>query len=244
MENVSDSVADHFVVNMENELEKRNKFLEYLDKWYLDAVKTSHDPATLHKEYSARRRETIQASQRVLDDLGKAHDRTVGVGKRPVLEHTIVKVPAEVPPRTHQAYGQNPVAPAIALPTGYQLVPLRSKVSGRRVAAGILALVFSLWATLVFAAAGESYNFSPGFADALLFLAMWGCFVCGIVIMAKSRSRAKGAPITLTVFTGIGFVGWITSHPYFSGPVQFTGPATIVTILILMTIELRKSKKP
>ena len=248
MENMSDFMAEEFVVNAEKELARRNRFLEYLNEWYLATVKTSQDRATLHLEYSARRRETIQASQRIIDNLGKTHDITVGIGKRPVLEPTIVKIPAEVPlaspPGTHHPYGQNPVDPTMLLPTGYRLVPLKSRISGRRVAAGILAVVFSLWATLVFAAATASYSFTPALGDVSLFLAMWGCFVCGIVIMAKSRSRAKGAPITLTVFTGIGFLGIITSTPYFSGLFQFMGPATSMSILILMIIDLRKSRTP
>lgn len=243
-------MAVQYVNEAEAEYLSRNHFLDELTEWYLTNAASSSDAASLHREYIAKRLEAVEMSKQRVQSIGRVHDSVVGPGRRPALDPYVTAVPQEAlpwnPPNPQlpgapNSYWQTPAAPLTGIPLGYQLVPVRSRISGQRVASGVMALVLSLLATLTFTAAITSYRYTPGFSVIPLFLAMWGCFVCGIVIMAKSRSRGRGAPVTLIIFTAVGLLGFLLQTYGIGGIGQFLGIPLSISILILIYLDMRKT---
>lgn len=254
MENIAESVAEKFLNEAEIEYVTRNELLMELDKSYLSDERDSPNPEASRRSYINARNEIIWSSRRRMTALGREYEKVNGPGSRPEVDPSLSTVPKEAPslvpptqPRV-QAPGHAPTKapmvqqqPAPAFPVGYQLVPAKGPVSGARVAAGVLALVFSLWASIAFAAAVSDYD--PDVLSAVfLFPSMWGTFVCGIVIMAKSRARGKAAPITLNVFTVLGLLG-LFFYAASARMVLLLGLALAVPIIIMMLMDTNKSTK-
>ncbi|TSE15044.1 hypothetical protein B1A87_003055 [Arthrobacter sp. KBS0703] len=128
---------------------------------------------------------------------------------------------------THQPHipehlGQPPAAPQPGYPAppqpGYQhysqhplpyqhpggpFLPQKPPVSGRRIAAGILGILTSLWAVIL--AIGTGSVFAPA---ALIFgLVALSLLTLGIIQIVKSRSRDAGIPLALLGTTAAGMAG-------------------------------------
>ncbi|WP_051181195.1 hypothetical protein [Arthrobacter sp. TB 26] len=77
------------------------------------------------------------------------------------------------------------------------------KSSGYRVAVGIIAIVYGCWLFMQF---GLGTARDMGFLAFLSMVASGGNLTSGIVLLAKQRSRLRGAPITALSFAGFGLL--------------------------------------
>jgi hypothetical protein len=128
----------------------------------------------------------------------------------------------------------------------YQLAPVKPPSSGYRVAAGIISIVLSLWVTLFYFVTTTrfSYYFQPGATDLILmtlwFICMWGCFVCGIILLVKHRRRGKVVPSLVGASAACGLLGFAMQTGYFPTLIQLLSMLASASVIALVVIDMRR----
>lgn len=131
----------------------------------------------------------------------------------------------------------------------YILRPQKGPVSGLRVAAGIVAIALGLLEYVEFTYAeiiGRVAELGGYTFLACVFLAAaLGNVTCGIILLAKSRTRGRAVPIVLTVFTVLTIPLGVADWAYIGyNPVVLLVTCTLaVPVLILLGLALTKEKR-
>ncbi|WP_160664981.1 hypothetical protein [Pseudarthrobacter sp. ATCC 49987] len=143
---------------------------------------------------------------------------------------------------------QGPYAPQYGPPAQYgqpgqwaPVGPPLPKSSGYRVAAGIIAIVYGCWLFLQF---GGGASMDLGFLAFLSLVASGGNLTSGIVLLAKQRSRLRGAPVTALSFAGVGLLLGVIFSTVAGGPGVFLFNFLLaVPILIILGIGFSRESR-
>ncbi|MET4144233.1 hypothetical protein [Arthrobacter sp. UYCo732] len=153
----------------------------------------------------------------------------------------------QAPPAFGQApYGQPPYASYSPQQYAPQWqTPAKPKMSGLRIAAGIICIllgVFLLLPSLAGLVAGPGDAKFLGF---LVLLASLGNITSGILLLINQRNRSKWAPVTSLSTAGfalfLGFVGLM--HDYYGVTLFIFSLLLAAPVLILLGIGLALDKK-
>lgn len=143
-------------------------------------------------------------------------------------------------------------------PAGYYPPPgywqqAKAPASGLRIAAGVLALVASVVGIMIagiylFVRHGGASTPFNGWMNFFLVVGSIGCFVAGIVILAKQRKQGGATPWLVTAFSGsmvLGCLGFMAGgNSGLPGAPLIVLPFALATLVLAIMAGLKGKQQP